>query len=301
MAPTPVDHPPSGGKDDRVEQAVSRTAWHHIEAINAVVYFSPECRDGLKNAGLRGFWMGYFAGRAAPMGAVSAGVVEATFYNFAPAMVRRSIPDAWTLAGPASVLSARRESAAAALRRLAPGAEAALPGLLPQLLRAVENGEGGGRPLFSANRDLSVSDDLAGLWQVATTLREHRGDGPVAVLAEADVDGCEAHVLLAATEGSPPELFLDSRGWSSEAWQAASDRLRSRGLVTGEVGATDSGRRLRSAIKQRTDELAMQPYFALSIEETAAVIRTLSEIGRAIVESGEIPFPNPMGLPPPQA
>ena len=297
MGPTPADRSPSVGKDDRGEP-VSRTAWHHLEAVNAVVYFSPECRDGLTNAGLRGFWMGYFAGRAAPMGAVSAGVVEATFYNFAPAMVRRSIPDAWTLADPESVLSARRESAAAALRRLAPAAESALPGLLPQLLRAVENGEGGGRPLFSSNRDLPASDDLAGLWQAATTLREHRGDGHVAILAEADVDGCEAHVLFAATEGSPPELFLDSRGWSTEAWEAAADRMRSRGLVTGEGGATPSGRHLRAAIEQRTDELAMQPYLALSVEETQAVIRTVSGIGRVIVASGAIPFPNPMGLPP---
>ena len=301
MAPTPADHRLSGGTGDRVEPAVSRTAWHHLEAVNAVVYFSPECRDGLKNAGLRGFWMGYFAGRAAPMGAVSAGVVEATFYNFAPAMVRRSIPDAWDVADPESVLVARRQSAALALRRLAPEAESALPGLLPHLLRAVENGEGGGRPLFSANRDLSVSDDLAGLWQVATTLREHRGDGHVAILAEADVDGCEAHVLVAATEGRPPELFLDSRGWSIEAWEAAADRLRGRGLVTAEGGATESGRHLRSAIEQRTDQLAMQPYLALSMEEMGVVIRTLSGISRAIVESGQIPFPNPMGLPPPQA
>ena len=94
MAAAPVHDRPSGRNDDRVEPAVSRTAWHHLEAVNAVVYFSPECREGLKQVGLRGFWMGYFAGRAAPMGAVSAGVVEATFYNFAPAMVRRSVPDA---------------------------------------------------------------------------------------------------------------------------------------------------------------------------------------------------------------
>ncbi len=284
-----------------MDRAPSRTAWHHLETVNAVVYFSPECRDGLKNAGLRGFWMGYFAGRAAPMGAVSAGVVEATFYNFAPDMVRRSMPAAWTFAHPETVVAARGQAAAAALRRLAPGAEAHLPRVLPLLRRVVENGGAGGRPLFAANRDLSVSDDLAGLWQVATTLREHRGDGHVVVLAEAEVDGCEAHVLFAATEGSPPDLYLDSRGWSAEDWESAVDRLRSRGLVTAEGAATPSGHELRAAIERRTDQLAMQPYAALSGEEVGAVIQSLAGVARTIVNAGEIPFPNPMGLPPPPA
>jgi hypothetical protein len=33
---------------------------------------------------LRGFWRGYFAGRAAPLGTASATVISASFYNFAP-------------------------------------------------------------------------------------------------------------------------------------------------------------------------------------------------------------------------
>jgi hypothetical protein len=106
-------------------------AWHQLEAVNAVANFYQECRNALKDLGLRGFWMGYFAGRAAPMGVVSPGVVEATFYNFHPAMERRSLPDAWTLASPDSVLSVRTEAAAAALRRLAPEADEVVPRLLP--------------------------------------------------------------------------------------------------------------------------------------------------------------------------
>ncbi len=51
-------------------------------------------------AGLRGGWMGYFASRSAPMGAVSAEVVAAVFHNFQPAMVRRAIPDAWRYSTP---------------------------------------------------------------------------------------------------------------------------------------------------------------------------------------------------------
>ena len=49
----------------------ARDAWLRIESINAVTYFAPESRDAAKSAGLRGFWMGYFAFRAAPLGAVT--------------------------------------------------------------------------------------------------------------------------------------------------------------------------------------------------------------------------------------
>ena len=101
-----------------MDARLSRVIWHHLEAINAVTYFSPECREAPALLGLRGFWMGYFACRAAPMGPVSAAVVAATFFNFHPARVRRAIPDAWSWASPGDLLEARAGAAAAALRRL---------------------------------------------------------------------------------------------------------------------------------------------------------------------------------------
>ncbi len=56
--------------------------------------------------------MGYFACRAAPMGAVTAGAVEATFFNFHRARVERAIPDAWTFATPATIVDTRAAAAA---------------------------------------------------------------------------------------------------------------------------------------------------------------------------------------------
>ena len=47
-----------------------------LEPHHAVVYFSPQTRQAMEDAGLRGFWRGYFAGRAAPMGSVGAGPVS---------------------------------------------------------------------------------------------------------------------------------------------------------------------------------------------------------------------------------
>ena len=95
----------------------ARELWLRYEPIHAVTYFAPESHQAARDAGLKGFWMGYFGFRAAPMGAVSSGVVIATFANFAPQMVRRAIPDAWSFASPEVLVAVRSEAAARALRR----------------------------------------------------------------------------------------------------------------------------------------------------------------------------------------
>ena len=61
----------------RVKSA--RELWQRIETLHAVTYFAPESISAAKSAGLRGFWMGYFGFRAAPLGTVGAGVVESAF------------------------------------------------------------------------------------------------------------------------------------------------------------------------------------------------------------------------------
>jgi len=71
-------------------ERVARTLWEATEPVHALVYFAPEVREAFEGAGLRGFWRGYFAGRAAPLGAVGAGVVTATFFGFAPEFVARA-------------------------------------------------------------------------------------------------------------------------------------------------------------------------------------------------------------------
>src|SRR5438309_11141362 len=97
---------------------IARRMWRVLEPYHAVTYFSDESRQAFKDAGLRGFWMGYFAGRAAPMGPVGPGVVTATFFGFRHSMVARALPDAWTFASVTEVLTARMAGADRALRRL---------------------------------------------------------------------------------------------------------------------------------------------------------------------------------------
>jgi len=280
-----------------VSEHPARSLWHRLEPIHAVTYFSVEGREANTTIGLRGFWMGYFGARAAPLGPVGPGVVEAAFFGFAPRMVRRAIPDAWSFAPPDRIVDARRRAAGAALRRLVPSVEDHAGEAAVTLRQIVDHAADSGRVLFAANRDLDPPDDpVENLWWLATCLREHRGDGHVSVLSAAGLDGCEAHVLFASEALVPDELLRDSRGWTADQWRHATERLTGRGLL-GEHGITDSGRGLRRTIESRTDELASS---ALSIidHDLDRLLQQLEPTALAIDASGEVPFPNPMGLPP---
>jgi hypothetical protein len=279
-----------------------RTAWHLIEHVNAVSYFAPECREAGKALGLPGYWMGYFAFRAAPFGAATAPIVESTFYNFQPAMVAKYIPDAWSKASPADAITARQSSAAAALRRVVPDIEAAAAPIVAELEPLVAAASPAGRALFAANQTVPVSSDpVERLWQAATAAREHRGDGHVAALVSADLDGCEALVLFAAdpVDGRPDaERLRPTRGWTEDEWAAAVDRLHVRHLVDPSGAITDAGRQLRDAVEHATDIAALRLFAPLHPSAHADLLTLLAPVARAIRDSGTLSYPNPMGLPP---
>ncbi len=48
--------------------SAARRMWTLFEPVHAVTYFAADARSAYEQAGLRGFWRGYFAGRAAPLG-----------------------------------------------------------------------------------------------------------------------------------------------------------------------------------------------------------------------------------------
>jgi hypothetical protein len=269
-----------------------------IESVHAVTYFSPESIEAARASGLRGFWMGYFGFRAAPLGRVSAGVVEAVFANFESTMVRRAIPDAWDFVDPSELISIRAAAAATALRRLFPEIELVSLRVNSILEAAVAAGHPIGRPLFTANRAITGLDDpVERFWQSCTTLREYRGDGHVAALSAAGINGCEAHLLLSADQRVAPEVFFENRGWSPTHQSVAAQSLKERGLVDGSA-ITDKGRLLRLDIEATTDSLAAALFDGL-LDESGRVelIRALTPSASAIVRSGTLPFPNPMGLP----
>jgi hypothetical protein len=72
---------------DDIRARVARGLWTLYEPVHAVTYFAPQAAEAFEHAGLRGFWRGYFAGRAAPLGPVGAAPVTAMFSSFSPSMV----------------------------------------------------------------------------------------------------------------------------------------------------------------------------------------------------------------------
>ncbi|MGP2439380.1 SCO6745 family protein [Streptomyces sp. JW3] len=277
-----------------METTTARRCHHAVAPLHSVVYFAPEHRDALAALGLDRGPMSYLAGRAAPLGAVGAGAVTATFYNFDHAQVARCLPAAWAVTTPEAVLAARLRGADGTLRRLlgkevlASGEMAEAAGLA---LRAAEGCRRAGRPLYAANADLQVPEEphLA-LWHAATLLREHRGDGHVAALAVAGLCGLEALVLHNATgETVTSAVLKQTRGWSDARWSAAGDRLRDRGLLDEAGDLTGAGTALRADTEALTDRLDTAPYDRLGPDATARLTELAAGFTRIARAAGAFP------------
>jgi hypothetical protein len=273
-----------------LDPAMVARAHRAIEPLHSHLYFAPEHDERFSGLGLKPGRMSYFAGRAAPMGAVGAGVVTATFYNFSPSLVAHMIPRAWTLASPEQVLAARLDAARASLTRLLgeDAAGSAEVAELADLLReACEVLTPEGRPLYAGHADLPWPDEpLLALWHGATLLREHRGDGHTAVLLHAGLTGLEALITHTATgRGFTEPAARATRGWRDEEWAAACAALADRGLLD-DAGLTDDGASLRAHIETQTDALSADPWLLLGPERTARVVELGKGLSRRLVEAG---------------
>ena len=268
----------------------ARQMWTLLEPVHAVTYFTAEARETFERNGLRGFWRGYFAGRAAPLGAVGPGVVTAVFYTFAPRMVRRALPDVWERAAPPVALVARLEGAAAALRRRMPADPAPVVELLE---RAAAGLDCAGRVLGAANAELpAAADPYERLWQLTTLFREHRGDGHYATVLAAGLDGCETLAWRASLD-LDRTVLQQSRGWTDEEWDAADRRLMDRGWLDRDGAATEEARQAQVAVEEATDRAAAHPWQALPAADLARLVELLVPLAAAV----DLPQPNPIGLP----
>ncbi|MFP5298853.1 MAG: SCO6745 family protein [Actinomycetota bacterium] len=283
-----------------MDRSIARRLWQLAETIHAVVYFEPRVKEIYGAAGLKGYWMGYFASRSAALGPASPELVQATFYNFHPDMIGRAIPDAWRFSTPEKVLAARNEVALTALQRLLREVEPSSVEEAGRLLvTAASAADPAGRALFAAHASLPWPDDpYLSLWHACTLLREFRGDGHNACLTAAGIDGCEAHVLFTASGGVDREVLQRNRGWSDEEWAAAEQRLRARDLLA-DIGISEAGRTLRAMIEADTDRLTLQAWGAVE-QDVDRLIDAMTPIVVAIVDGGGVPFPNPIGLPAPE-
>ena len=140
------------------------------------------------------------------------------------------------------------------------------------LARAVEPLRPEGRSLFAGLRALGVPDDpLAAMWRRCDMLREFRGDSHIASWVSAGLDATEIGLLTELFWGLPLRSYSRTRAWTTEQFDAATERLESRGLVA-DGAFTPAGRELREDIEVHTD---------------AQMSPTLDALGDDIVELGD--------------
>ena len=266
--------------------------WRQLESYHDTTYFVKECRDAFKEVGIKGGWMRYFAGRAAPMGEASAGAVTAAFYNFSPKMVGISIPAAWEVATPAQLLEARLVGIDRAMGMLiAPLVETKeIAQAADAITEAALSADPAGKVLFGANAGLQVpSDPHLKLFHGATLIREHRGDLHNSILMNNDISGIQAHVLMVALGHGNREDVISTRGWSEAEWSLAQESLIERSLVAPDSTATELGKELRISIELQTELASAKALKNLGTERAEAVLGHLVPIVNQLRSSGELP------------
>jgi hypothetical protein len=275
--------------DHAGDAPLARRMWRTLEPYHGMIYFAPEAAAEYEAIGLTSGRMGYFASRSAPMGAVTAEVVIATFFNFHPALVHRSIPKAWELASPAEILAARLRGADGGLRGLL-GSRLEEPDVaeVAELARrATEACRIEGRPLAAGHLGLDWPDEPhLVLWHAISILREYRGDGHVLALTEAGLSGCEALVLHGASGDVAAEVLQRSRAWSDEEWAEAVEGLRLRGWLDADGTFTEAGRAHRDRVEALTDDLAAAPWQLIGDDACTRLRAVGRELSRAIVAGG---------------
>jgi hypothetical protein len=279
------------------DPALARRMWSLYEPIHVVTYFTPQARSAYEAAGLRGFWRGYFAGRAAPLGEVGAAPVTASFFGFAPVMVERALPDVWTRISAHDALRVRAEGAVAALQEMLDVGDAELGKIADLLDAAIDALDCAGRVLAAANAALPAESELwHRIWRATTILREHRGDGHNAALVAADVTGCEVLVWRSSYDLVRDHL-QPNRGWTDDEWEAARARLIARGWLDVDSKPTADGEAHHAAIEDATDRAALAPWRRLGAARTERLIELLTPPAK-VLAAPMVDF-NPIGLPQP--
>lgn len=258
---------------------LARKAHRTLEPLHTTAYFAREMGDLYPAAGAKDMLRSYFGVRSAPMGKVAPEVVVATFFNFSPTLVGQAIPSVWEDTTPEALLEARLTGVDAAYRRIlgeevVTSAEMTEAATLAREATTVLSGVG--RPLFAGHLTLPWPEPAhLQLFHAQTLLREHRGDGHVAALALAGLDGVGALVThIASDEAVPEQAIRATRGWTDEEWSAGEATVIAQGLVA-DGRLTPAGRAQRDEIERQTDQAATAPYLHLG-EERVQRLRTLA-------------------------
>jgi hypothetical protein len=274
---------------------VRRQFWQGIEVIHDVVYFAPDVRERFEAIGLKGWWMAYFAHRSAALGTPDPTLVTALFHGFAPRLVERALPDAWSMADRDEILTTRLQLARDRLTTViaGPDADSATDNLARSLELIVSALDYAGRPLAAAHSSVPRPEDAIGrLWWAATVLREYRGDSHVAILVAAGLDGAAANALAVA-DGRAPGTQQQARGWNDDEWMAAYENLRRRAWTDEYGSITDSGKAARAQIEDATDRVSSACFDEEMQARAITTENALVDLAHALNSAGAVTFPNP--------
>jgi hypothetical protein len=275
---------------DEEARETARRLWVRLEAVHVLVYFSPEVRSAHAEVGVEDRMSSYVASRLGPLGPVGPELATAVLYGFSPRLVASVVPGLWSRIAPADAIAATNRGVARALAPLVEGLDDDVARAAELARQAASFHPIVGRPLAAARAGVAwPADPALALWEAATRIRESRGDGHLACLVEADLDGPASHLTVRGDDADVRRRMGATRGWTDAEWDAAAERLRARGLLDGDGALTDAGRTLRSRLEERTDALAASPWVALGAETTEQLRLALGPLVRRIVEAGVLP------------
>ena len=267
-----------------------------LEPVVGQVYFSPECHENYvalgfdpstRHAGGVALPDGpaYFTSRGSVMGQVPGEVVAAAFAVFNPDVVVPCVDRGWGLTDAATICAARDDGAISQLRRLLGPDPEGVQRVRELLSRAVEPLRPEGRPLYAGVRSLDLPDtDLGAVWRLGDMLREYRGDSHTTSWVSAGFDATEIGMLSELYWGLPLRTYSRTRAWTDAQFDAAHERLRSRGMV-GDVGFTAAGRAAREHVEVSTDAQMAPTMKALG--DDAEELFALLEPWGAAVRAGQ--------------
>jgi len=289
-----------------------RSITKRLDTLHSASYFAPTMTTALESAGVP-VEAHYLAQRSAPLGAPSAELVVATFFNYAPAYVAAHVPACWETVRPADVTTARIAGVEAMSERILASDAAAASGtdragldelattILERLRPVLDAQSLSGRPLYAAHvpalADARAQDpglqSAIDLWAAITLLREYRGDAHIAALVTVGLSGLEAIVLDSASGRSfYPWSMRKTRGWSEEDWRRTADALAARGLLTGsgdDAHLTDAGAALKEDAETRTDAAVAAAWDVLDDDALAGLADDAKAVAKLVLGSGILP------------
>ncbi len=263
---------------------LAHKTWRTLEPLHGMIYFVPEAAEAYLRLGITGR-TGYFASRAAPMGAVTADVVIATFFNFNPELVRGAIPTAWDVATPADLVEARFTAVDAAYRRIlgedvVGSKEMARAAELAQIAGRRGSDSAMSRAVRSLRRTRNSNGRPSRTCGSGTPSRSCASSAATATSPSSSTTGRRASRRWSPTPrrrrprprpAAPPGVGPD------DAWQAAVEGLRRAGVGSSKANHSASPRggaaEHRKEIEEGTDALAAPRRTQSLGEERCAELR----------------------------